>query len=623
MSQKYKFLLHCSTVTFISILFIETAHAANPFGDMLSGLGNDATSAMGFLIMMATTLSFVFFSLLTVFLDPTFIFDMARSGAGTSNLETSLNNIWQLSRDIMNVIFAFVLAGVAVYMVITAKKEFIKEYLGKFVLAVILVNFSWFFPRVILDVANVLTAAVYDIPAMLLGTNPQFCKSIGGVPTSIPYEGITNMDFFVKDCTSSTPPPDPCLSYPTATPLLPSVVGWECIGQNLICYKKGPINFSQTAGHASIINGLIINHAALQQMANVPITFPGPNQFADQLVLLIKMGLIVVIAFSLVFPLAAITMAMFVRIPVLWITIAFMPFAFLAFIGGDKVQKFIGGEGPKAIWDTFLKFAFLPALVAIPLAVGFILIQAGAQLQCAGGAQGTGADLLKNIKLGLPMVSNLYDLIWFLMAQLVLWIGVFSVLKGTPIVGGISGQIADAGKTVGRLAWKIPASSIPLIPGSKTSPSLLGAMKMASPKAWEGAIDNSRNLGEAIKGMGDRARGTPPEEKRVRESAAHLETDNSAVNNMGAAVKDLAAAVKDTGANRDNKIKEAIDRINIAGKTNVDKTNVANFLHGLSTTNALSQTKKDTIGLTDATIGQIADNINKPPPPPRPAGGAP
>src|SRR3989338_3810438 len=105
-------------------------------------------------INMMTWVIFVFLNYL---LDPLYIFDLGPQGQEGALMQM-LNNIWQLSRDLMNVLFAVLLIVAAIYTIITAKKEFISQHAPKFLMAVILVNFSWFIPRVLFDVANVATA---------------------------------------------------------------------------------------------------------------------------------------------------------------------------------------------------------------------------------------------------------------------------------------------------------------------------------------------------------------------------------------------------------------------------------------------------------------------------------
>ena len=68
----------------------------------------------------------ILFILLNYVLDPNFIFDL-----GGGSFMDMLNQIWQLSRDLMNVIFAFALVGAAIYTIIMANKEFAASHSRK------------------------------------------------------------------------------------------------------------------------------------------------------------------------------------------------------------------------------------------------------------------------------------------------------------------------------------------------------------------------------------------------------------------------------------------------------------------------------------------------------------
>lgn len=84
-------------------------------------------------------------------------------GAG---IEDMLKSIWQTVRNFVNIAFVFVLLVIAFYNIVSIDPEKIplKKSLGKVAIALILVNFSYFAAKVVLDVANVLTTAVFAIP---------------------------------------------------------------------------------------------------------------------------------------------------------------------------------------------------------------------------------------------------------------------------------------------------------------------------------------------------------------------------------------------------------------------------------------------------------------------------
>ncbi|MEK7137508.1 MAG: hypothetical protein AAB853_04465, partial [Patescibacteria group bacterium] len=123
-------------------------------------------------------LNWVALSGVEALLDPDFIFgaipvdDKGVPTGAPRPMETVLHGLWLLSRNITNAIFAFILLAGGIYLILNAGGEGIskiKQMAPKFVLAVILVNFSWFFPRVIIDAANVMSAVIYQLPSLTTG----------------------------------------------------------------------------------------------------------------------------------------------------------------------------------------------------------------------------------------------------------------------------------------------------------------------------------------------------------------------------------------------------------------------------------------------------------------------
>jgi hypothetical protein len=361
--SKIKHLIHIGSLCVLGIFLytqgyeaifgIEKAHA-ELFSHITDVCANFPSGTMSCAISVANIMTWIVFTMLILLISPDVIFEIGNtSGPPESNLITMLNTIWILSRDLMNIIFAVVLIVVAIYVVITAKKEFVVSFFPKFVLAVVLVNFSWFFSFVILDAANVLATTIYEIPSLVYSGNPLFCEfdPVKGKSAMTGYKAVQNVYFFPSVDDSESP------YFGGATK--PT---WNCDLEPLLCYQQGPLPFDTAAGHSVILNGLIANHGHLQELGLVADAFKGPDAFSDAFVFTIRQALVLIIVISLLFPLLAMAVAFLVRIPVIWLTIAFMPFAFLSFVGGDKIKEWTGTEGPKAIWDTFLKFAFLPAM---------------------------------------------------------------------------------------------------------------------------------------------------------------------------------------------------------------------------------------------------------------------
>lgn len=491
--------LHKTPYRSASLLLLILALLVLPEAGLAQVAGGNATMPTGLEATIATLVSkaigfiniliWVMFIFLNFVLDPQFIFDL-----DSGRFMDMLNRIWQLSRDLMNVCFALVLIGTAVYTIVTANKDFVSAHAKKFLMAVILVNFSWFFPRVILDVANVATSTIYGIPSLLFdesGANSctyktskktdaactEYTEAEPGVATvyDCPCRVVVNADMFMSA--------DEALALEGA--------GWECTG-TILCVQTEPWNPRLIAGHSAILNGLILNHAHLGTLANVPAPV-NDDDIGQMTRFLLVEGIIVVIHIALLFPLLAMFVAFLVRIPILWLTMAFMPFVFLSWVIENEYA-----DETKEIWKQFLKAAFLPAAIAIPLSVGFILVNAGAQLT---------AGPIASIKIRLiDGISNYWQLLWWVMTLGVLWVGTFMVFEKA---GGFYNKAATSikgyGEAWGKVALKAPLS-VPL-PGTSLTP--LAALRMASPhtinakmNGEEGIFGYTKFIDDTLKGKG-------------------------------------------------------------------------------------------------------------------------
>ncbi len=395
------------------------------------------------------------FSFLIFLLDPRFMFDM-KDGVEGSLMEV-LNLIWRLSRDLMNVGFAVGLVGAAIYTVVKADKEFVSAHLKTFVMAVVLVNFSWFIPRVILDVANIATATVYSIPTAI--TNPAAQCTY----TSVKEEGCIK-----ADAGGAALPPGEMLCkckavadfipFPgtkKAEDLKEKDKTWQCYW--LYCVRFVELDPKTSTKQGGVLNGLIINHARLPQLAVVTRT-DVDGDIADLLLFILRQMVVIMIHIAILFPLVALLIALVVRIPILWMTIAFMPFYFVSWVIPDEIPG-MGQvkEFADKILSLFLKAAFLPAAVAVPLSIGYLMANAGSRVSFDG---------IKDMPFNLiDGMGNFGQLLWVIMVLGILWTGTFTVLEmmmsGMP-GEGLIGQIKETGEQAGKFAAELPLSSVPL-----------------------------------------------------------------------------------------------------------------------------------------------------------------
>ena len=380
-----------------SILSIPVAHAESPF-DLIEEI--QGKGALIIEVLVAAT--FIIYPIITVLLDPQFFIDILR--------EDDILTIWQLSRDIMNVIFAFMLIGGAMATVVMANQEYLKKYALKFLLGIILVNFSWFFPRVILDVSNVVTANIYQLPS-IVGTTCEYREKDGTM----------------SDCKF----PSKFLYFPTDDQLndirthTPSSIynNYQCISDN-ICYLPQSL-VNDTNIPSGILAGLAMNHARIPEMNKVMNSLPtewermDANMIQQLISQIIRLGLQFILVMFIALILIGMAVALLVRIPILWITMAFMPLMFISFVLGDLLPTDFNTM--QLIFKKFVHAAFLPAVLAVPLSVGFILIN--------GLANSTAPDsaIMLSDSLGpiLPGVNDLWEFLGVLVTIVVMWKGFY------------------------------------------------------------------------------------------------------------------------------------------------------------------------------------------------------
>lgn len=553
MAPRHKTIRLLCAITFLLLAWHDGTHVL-PLIDVahaqvreLSGMQSSLGWGMSFVLTALNVLTWIIFRLMETLLDPRVIFDL-----DNGSLLVILNQIWQLSRDLMNVLFAFMLVFAAMYVILLPdKKEFVTNNLVKFVLSVLLVNFSWFAPQVIIDVANVTTAAIYGIPSLLpvpcqyrSARDEGACAQIAPGEFLCPCTVITDIKLPLNDTTILATCPE-------------NVNGWKRIG-NLICYREVPMNGAAISTTTAVINGLVVNHGRLRNMAIVADPVAGGGEIGQWIGALLRQTLLLVIHIGLTFPLFAMLVAFLIRIPVLWVTMSFMPFAFLGILAGDR----FGQMNPKRIFDLFLKATFLPAMTAVPLTVGFIILNAAAPLNYD-------PFLNVNIRL-LDQVTNLWGLLWLLICLMVIWMGVFAVLKNAEIMGKGAQAIEGIGRSAGLLALKLPLA-IPTIPGTErggpgTGITPLQAAKMLDPRRLEGTLSSTGSYRGLKKCLEEQVKG-----EAGGGYVAKGEIDSVKLNITQDQVNTLKGLIKEAAGGDATKFKEIADYLKTQNGKNGEK----------------------------------------------------
>lgn len=422
-----------------TLALVETVHAGeDPFFKAAAQLFSWIAIFAHFLIYLLTAIC-------GMLLSPDFI-NLNTDG---QSMGATLLKIWQISRNITNILLAFLLIIGAIMTVVFAEGGYVQKYAVKFVLAVVLVNFSWFFPRVVLDLANVLTATVYSLPSAI--RTPCVPTDRNGNPIAGQKCKVI-VDFAFFD--NRKPPPWKCpIDFTSNT--------------TPVCVLEAELDDQANTPNA-IMGGLIYNHAKFQFFTQIlgPLTpnpLAGPatlSRLPQLLTSILGMSLMVFFSLALLFPLLALALVLLIRIPIIWITVAFMPFMFIGVVAGDHLKAF----NPMEIWNKFLHAAFIPVITAIPFSVGFIMINV-AMANPPVDWNPLDHPFLRNMNL-FPGIRNLWQLVWMGMSIAVVWIGARTAFKMDSLFEKISSPIMNAGASMGRLLMKLPLLAPLPIPGA-------------------------------------------------------------------------------------------------------------------------------------------------------------
>ncbi len=388
-----------------------------------------------------------------------------------------LQNIWVISRNLVNIIFVFILLWLAVKTIFVPDGglDDLKKSLLKFVLLLIAVNFSWLGTKVILDAASVGTQVVFAIPSGIsngpqyencqVNTNAQ--QPLKGMcyPTKIfaPTDSGGSKVLYFQDKEGDD---DHCAAVEAAYDDLYDEDGNEKVptdeaneifrGRMSMCMES--LNLTKYEQSSSVIY-MTYGMARIQNLVDAM----GSGDSKAQLAVGVLMSMILQLVYMVA--LLALLVALIFRMMALWLLVAGSPVLVLLFWFGESG----GGDGLKRYFsfDQFIKWAFVPVKVGIIFAVTFIMISAG---QAIGNFRITSEDngngLIQKIlepEALFSGVGSLQSLIWFLMTVVVLWLGVFAILGDLAIVGPMFDQVKEFGKKTATSIGKLPYVA-PILP---------------------------------------------------------------------------------------------------------------------------------------------------------------
>lgn len=135
---------------FLSIENFKTC-ALNTISDVLASVFYLILSFLALILIIAGTL-----------LDYTLEFTITNMRVNLDSL-TGINIAWKVIKDLMNIAFIFLLVYEGIKLIIGASnREAVKKMMVGIVLAALLINFSLFFTKVLIDASNIITLGIYN-----------------------------------------------------------------------------------------------------------------------------------------------------------------------------------------------------------------------------------------------------------------------------------------------------------------------------------------------------------------------------------------------------------------------------------------------------------------------------
>ncbi|MFH0834144.1 MAG: hypothetical protein V2A63_02010 [Patescibacteria group bacterium] len=399
-SKVSRWLLPVVGVFLIFVLFSHPTLAANePLKKTLSDLtASGIMQLFSFIIIIITLIAYVFALIVGDLIDSTYILD---TGMGDT-----LHLIWSVMRNFVNVGFILILLVVAAMVIFGGSNDkyglgMLKKVLPKFIIALVAVNLTFFAGRFILTTNDVLATAIFTLPKVVAGD-----KMI-----KLPCKPGLSIDECMKavaetvDLKGSL---DPNASSDTKTRAAQKI---KELRKNMSEHKVADM-----VNKKSIMLVLLTSMLDLGSLVQTKgVVGDGWDMAISGIMSMVTAGAIAIVIFMLV-------IALVIRMVVLWICFAISPVAALMMVLGDIVPG-AKPSGDLDLMSVFIKHAFMPTLVAIPLSIGLIMIFANNTV---------GFDYQRSSLFSLSDAAhagNFNSLLWWIASIAIIWIGTNEAIK--------------------------------------------------------------------------------------------------------------------------------------------------------------------------------------------------
>jgi hypothetical protein len=371
-------------------------------------------------------------------------------------MEERLLEVWVQIRNIVNIGFVLILLGVALFNVLAIKPDSeyaLKTFLPKFAIALIAVNFSYIAMKVILDVTNVATTAVFTLPSTIsTGVNPRIleCENVKEYKNCT----IKDKEMVKKICTSyygNEKEFEKRFSEQTANKK-----------ENVLCALEGGKYTLQDSGKEFFArynsrNAGLVMAIQFMNVLDVDKVSGSTSKDLSSLAFNLLFSVILYVVYGAAY--VALFVVLLARLVALWLFIALSPFIALALVIPNLIPG-VGGD----LQNKFFKNAFAPFLMGVPLTIGYVILDA---FRASGTKSGdVGLETAFNmVQVEASGISDLQSMIIAFAAVAVVWMGVFAAANGT-IAERFTEGIKEKVSAMGRKARELP-KLLPIIPAGQ------------------------------------------------------------------------------------------------------------------------------------------------------------
>jgi hypothetical protein len=455
-----------------------------------------------------------------------------------------LNSLWLIVRNFVNILFAAILIFIAFKTVVgggSEKTNFaVRTVLPKFVIALVLVNFSLLFGKLILDAGNLATTASFSIVSSVQGdvfgsadVNAQkkwFCTNPSDDHTCLAKTYFVGFGTDGKEeiCSGANPKVTSLSQGPDDPQYRNSGDSWVIApSKERITTFDGALFNARDAMYVYSYN--IFHLADIMKVFDKQ--YPNGVNLQDLTGITMNVVLAIVMAGFLILINIAMLIAFAVRMVMIWILLIFSPIMAvdIVFTGATKKIPIL----KNGFLNTFLSLSFMPAIAGFILSMGFIMYTVlNAHPEFTGnstlGIGGVSVYIAGNL---LPGFANLQQLILSLVMMVIMWSAIFFMFKSNAIIEKATNSIQHFGQGIAKAGGE-GLKSIPFIPtGGKRKASLASLEMIPGKISSYNQIKAEGDAQDAFEGTVLQkyfgTRGMTPEDKKWATDLASRITPNS------------------------------------------------------------------------------------------------